>query len=178
MLYWEYSPGQGVVLRERKEMTILLYAALSIVVVNVFAAVVYTYLHRGAGLAISLVGTILVCIGLTYAALNDAPVSKPAPGATTDITMPAPTPITTPNQPRAVHPSLDPSDVSRETPAATPSKRPVYTESAPKAHSGGKKTAPVRRHHFDDREKELQTEQRGTDPGAGGCDDIAAGGCK
>lgn len=160
-------------------MAILLYAALSIVVVNVFAAVVYTYLHRGAGLAISFVGTILVCIGLTYTSLNDVPTSKPAPDVTIDTTTPAPTSTTTPDQPRTVHPSLDPSDVSRETPAATPSKRPVYTESTPKAHrSELKKTAPVRRHHFDDREKELQTEQRGTDPGAGGCDDIAAGGCK
>lgn len=157
-------------------MSILLYAALSIVVVNLFAAVVYNYLHRGAGLAISLVGTILVCIGFTYAALDDIPASKPAPDVTTDITAPAPTP----DQPHAVHPSLDPSNVSRETPApiATPSKRPVYTEFTPHAHKSEKKTAPVRRHHFDDREKELQTEQRGTDPGAGGCDDIAAGGCK
>lgn len=162
-------------------MAILLYAALSIVVINVFAAVVYTHLHRGAGLAISLVGTILVCIGLTYATLNDVPASKPASGVTTDITSPAPTPITTPNQPRTTHASLDPSTVSRETPspAATPSKQPVYTESTPRAHrSEPKKTAPVRRHHFDDREKELQKEQRGTEPGAGGCDDIAAGGCK
>lgn len=150
-------------------MAILLYAALSIVVVNLFAAVVYTYLHRGAGLAISLAGTILVCIGLTYATLNDVPASKPAPAVTTDITAPAPTPT-----PPAVHPD----SVSRETPAATPSKRPVYTDSTPTAHRGEKKTAPAHRHHFDDREKELQTEQRGTDPGAGGCDDIAAGGCK
>lgn len=155
-------------------MAILLYAALSIVAVNLFAAVVYTCLHRGAGLAISLVGTILVCIGLTYATLNDTPASKPAPDVTTDITTPAPTP----DQPHTVHPSLDPDSVSHETPAATPSKRPVYTESSPKAHSGERKTAPVRRHHFDDREKELQKEQRGTEPGAGGCDDIAAGGCK
>lgn len=143
-------------------MAILLYAALSLVVVNLFAAVVYTYLHRGAGLALSLVGTILVCIGLTYATLNDIPASKPAPDVTTDITAPAPTPTTTPDPSRTIHPSLDPSSVSRETssPTATPSKRPVH------------------RHHFDDREKELQTEQRGTEPGAGGCDDIAAGGCK
>lgn len=159
-------------------MAILLYAALSIVVVNLFAAVVYTYLHRGAGLAISLVGTILVCIGLTYATLNDVPASKPAPGATADITAPTQTPTTT--TPPTVHPSLDPDSVSRETPspAATPSKRPVYADSTPQAHRNEKKTAPVHRHHFDDREKELQKEQRGTEPGAGGCDDIAAGGCK
>lgn len=145
-------------------MTILLYAALSIVVVNLFAAVVYTYLHRSAGFAISIVGTILVCIGLTYATLNDVPASKPAPDVTTDIT--------TPDQP----PSLDPSSVSRETPspAATPSKRPAYTKVQPRHVE----KAPVHRHHFDDREKELQKEQRGTEPGAGGCDDIAAGGCK
>lgn len=158
-------------------MTILLYAALSIVAVNLFAAVVYRFLHRGVGLAISLVGTLLVCIGLTYASLNDNPASKPAPDVTVDITAPT----TTPDQPApTVHPSLDPSAVSRETPtpAATPSKRPVYTESTPKAHRDEKKTEPVRRHHFDDREKGLQKEQRGTDPGAGGCDDIAAGGCK
>lgn len=156
-------------------MAILLYAALSIVVVNLFAAVVYTYLHRGAGLAVSLVGTILVCIGLTYATLNDVPASKPAPDITTDIATPTPAPTTTLDQPRTVHPSLDPSDVSRETPspAATPSKRPAYTKVKPSAH-GNKKTAPVHRRHFDDREKEL----RGTEPGAGGCDDIAAGGCK
>ena len=145
-------------------MAILLYAALSIVAVNVFAAVVYNYLHRGAGLTISLVGTILVCIGLTYTTLNDVPASKPAP---------APTSTTTPT----VHPSLDPSNVSRETPTPAPTptsttKKPAYTKARPS------KQAPVRRHHFDDREKELQAEQRGTDPGAGGCDDIAAGGCK
>lgn len=156
-------------------MTILLYAALSIVIVNLFAAIVYTYLHRGAGLTISLVGTVLICIGLTYATLNDVPVSKPAPDVTISITTP---PTATPTQRPTIHPSLDPSAVSRETPAATPSKRPVYTESAPRAHRSDKKTAPVHRRHFDDREKELQTEQRGTDPGAGGCDDIAAGGCK
>lgn len=155
-------------------MSILLYAALSIVVVNLFAAIVYTYLHRGAGLAISLVGTILVCIGLTYATLNDVPVSKPAPDVTTDITAPAPTPTATPDPPRTVHPSLDPSAVSRETPTAAPSKRPAYTKVQPRRAE----TAPVHRHHFDDREKELQKEQRGTEPGAGGCDDIAAGGCK
>lgn len=159
-------------------MSVLLYAALSIVAVNVFAAVVYTYLHRSAGLTISLVGTILVCISLTYAAINDVPASKPAPDVTIDITAPAQAPTTT--TPPTAHPSLDPSNVSRETPSptATPSKRPVYTESTPKAHRNDKKTAPVHRHHFDDREKELQKEQRGTEPGAGGCDDIAAGGCR
>lgn len=155
-------------------MAILLYAALSIVAVNLFAAAVYTYLHRGAGLAISLVGTILVCIGLTYATLNDVPASKPASDVTTDITAP---PTNTSTQNPTVHPSLDPSAVSRETPSptATPSKRPAYTNVQPR-HT--EKKAPVHRRHFDDREKELQTEQRGTDPGAGGCDDIAAGGCK
>lgn len=156
-------------------MTILLYAALSIVVVNLFAAVVYTYLHRGTGLAISLVGTILVCIALTYATLNDMPASEPAPDTTTTITTPS---TTTPTQSPSVHPSLDSSNVSRETPAATPSKQPVSTDVQPRAHVSEKKKAPVYRHHFDDREKELQKEQRGTDPGAGGCDDIAAGGCK
>ena len=157
-------------------MTILFYAALSIVVVNLFAAVVYHYLHRGAGLAISLVGTILICIGLTYATLNDVPASKPAPDITTDITIPTPTPTTT--APSTLHPSLDPSAVSRETPSSTPtetpSKRPAYTKVQP--HHVEK--APVHRSHFDDREKELQKEHRGTEPGAGGCDDIAAGGCK
>ena len=157
-------------------MAVLLYAALSIVAVNLLAAAVYTLLHRGAGLAISLVGTILICIGLTYATLNDVPASKPAPDATTDITAPAQTPTTTPDQPHVIHPSLDASNVSRETPApaATPSKRPAYTKAQPQRAE----KAPVRRHHFDDREKELQKEQRGTEPGAGGCDDIAAGGCK
>jgi len=152
-------------------MAILLYAALSIVAVNVFAAVVYTYLHRSAGLAVSLVGTILVCIGLVYATLNDIPASKPAPAVTTDITEPAPV------RPSTVHPSLDPSSVSRETPspAATPSERPARTKAQPRT---AERKAPVHRRHFDDREKELQTERRGTDPGAGGCDDIAAGGCK
>lgn len=161
-------------------MAFLLYAALSIVAVNLFAAVVYTYLHRGAGLAISLVGTILVCIGLAYATLDDDPVSKPAPDVATDIAVPTPAPTTTPDQPRTVHPSLDPDSVSHETPspAATPGKRPVHTDSTPRVHGDEKKTAPVRRRHFDDREKELQREQRGTEPGAGGCDDIAAGGCK
>lgn len=160
-------------------MAVLLYAALSIVAVNLFAAVVYNYLHRGAGLAISLVGTILACIGLTYATLNDVPASKPAPDVTTDITTPPtanPSPTSEPTP--TVHPSLDPSAVSRETPTATPSKRPVYTDSAPKAHTNRTEKAPVHRRHFDDREKELQKEQRGTEPGAGGCDDIAAGGCK
>lgn len=158
-------------------MSILLYAALSIVVVNLFAAVVYTYLHRGAGCAISLVGTVLVCIGLTYATLNDVPASKPAPNITTDITTPSTTAPTTPDQPATIHPSLDPSSVSRETPTpapATASKRPAYTKAQPRRAE----KAPVYRRHFDDREKELQKEQRGTDPGAGGCDDIAAGGCK
>lgn len=151
-------------------MAVLLYAALSIIAVNLLAAVVYTYLHRGAGLAISLAGTVLVCISLIYAALNDIPASKPAPHATTETTAPAPTSTTTPDQLYTVHPSLDTNSVSRET--------PVSTKSSPRAHANEKKTAPVRRHHFDDREKELQKEQRGTDPGAGGCDDIAAGGCK
>ena len=152
-------------------MAILLYAALSIVAVNLFAAVVYTRLHRGAGLAISLVGTILVCIGLTYATLNDIPASKPAP----DITTP-PAPASTPTPTSTIHPSLDPSAVSPETPspAATPSKRPASTKVQPRYAEN----APVHRRHFDDREKELQKEQRGTEPGAGGCDDIAAGGCK
>lgn len=161
-------------------MTILLYAALSIVAVNLFAAVVYTCLHRGAGLAISLVGTVLVCIGLTYATLNDVPASKPAPDITTDIATPTPTPTTTSDQPHTIHPSLDPGSVSRETPSptATPSKRPVYSDVQPRAHVNEKKTTPVHRRHFDDREKELQKEQRGTEPGAGGCDDIASGGCK
>lgn len=155
-------------------MTILFYAAVAIVTVNLFAAVVYYYLHRGAGLAISLIGTILICIGLTYATLNDVPASKPAPDITTDITAP---PTTTPEQPHTVHPSLDPSIVSRETPSptATPSKRPAYTDVRPRR---AEKKAPVHRRHFDDREKGLQKEQRGTDPGAGGCDDAAAGGCK
>lgn len=158
-------------------MTILLYAALSIVAVNAFAALVYYYLHRGVGLAISLVGTVLICIGLTYATLNDVPASKPAPDVTVSITTPPTTATTsTPEQPSTVHPSLDPSAVSRETPspATTPSKRPAYTGVQPRRAE----KAPVHRHHFDDREKELQKEQRGTDPGAGGCDDIAAGGCK
>lgn len=159
-------------------MTVLLYAALSIVAVNLFAAVVYTYLHRGVGLAISLVGTVLICIVLTYATLNDVPASKPAPDATISITTPPTTqPTATPDRPHTVHPSLDPSAVSHETPspAATPSKRPAYTNVQP--HHAEKKE-PVHRRHFDDREKGLQKEQRGTDPGSGGCDDIAAGGCK
>jgi len=158
-------------------MAVLLYAALSIIAINLFAAVVYTYLHRSAGLAISLVGTILVCIGLTYASLNDVPASKPAPDITTDIATPS---TTMPTQRPTVHPSLDPSAVSRETPTptTTPSKRSVYTESTPTTHRGEKKTAPVRRRHFDDMEKQLKNYDKGTDPGAGGCDDIAAGGCK
>lgn len=157
-------------------MSTLLYAALSIVTVNLFAALVYYYLHRGAGLAISLVGTILICIGLTYATLDDVPASKPAPDVTISITTP-PTHTATPEQPHTVHPSLDPSAVSRETlsPAATPSKRPAYTNVQP--HRAEKK-APVARKHFDDMEKRLSHTDKGTDPGAGGCDDIAAGGCK
>jgi hypothetical protein len=155
-------------------MNLLFYAALSIVAVNIFAALIYYYLHRGAGLAISLVGTVLLCIGLTYATINDVPASKPAPDITTDIETPAPT-TTFPT----IHPSLDPSIVSRGTPspapATTPSKRPAYTNTQPR-HA--EKKAPVHRRHFDDRENDLQTEQRGTEPGAGGCDDIAAGGCK
>ena len=154
-------------------------AALSIVAVNLFASVVYNYLHRGAGLAISLVGTILVCIGLTYATLNDVPASKPAPDVTADISTSSPAPTTaTPSQPATMHPSLDPSAVSRETPTTAPSKRPVYTESAPKAHTNRVEKAPVHRRHFDDMEKRLQGYGQGTEPGAGGCDDIAAGGCK
>jgi hypothetical protein len=139
-------------------MTILFYTAVAIVTVNLFAAVVYFYLHRGAGLAISLVGTLLVCIGLTYATLNDVPASKPAPDVTISITTP-PTTTTTPEQSPTLHPSLDPSVVSRET---TPA--PVK--------------APVTRKHFDDMEKQLSHTDKGTDPGAGGCDDAAAGGCK
>ena len=150
-------------------MTVLLYAAFSIVVVNLFAAVVYTYLHRGAGLVISLVGTILVCIGLTYATLNDVPASKPAPDVTISITTP-PAPATTPEQPPSVHPSLDPSAVSRETTLA-----PVEAPAKPKPVQ---KKAPVTRKHFDDMEKQLSHTDKGTDPGAGGCDDAAAGGCK
>lgn len=157
-------------------MSFLLYAALSIVTVNLFAALVYNYLHRGAGLAISLVGTILICIGLTYATLNDVPTSKPAPDVTTSITTP-PTTTTAPEQHTTVHPSLDPSAVSRETPSptATPSKRPAYTNVQPR-HAD--KKAPVHRRHFDDMEKQLSHTDKGTDPGAGGCDDAAAGGCK
>jgi hypothetical protein len=143
-------------------MSILLYAALSIVAVNLFAAVVYSYLHRGAGLAISLVGTVLICIGLTYAALNDAPASKPAPDVTVSITA------TAPEQPSTVHPSLDPSAVSHET---TPTARPTRAKPV-------QKKAPVARKHFDDMEKRLSHTGEGTDPGAGGCDDAAAGGCK
>lgn len=154
-------------------MGILLYAALSIAVVNLFAAVVYYYLHRGAGLAISLVGTILVCIGLTYATLNDVPASKPAPDVTDSITTP---PTTTPDPSTTIHPSLDASAASRETPSPVemPSKRPAHAKVQPRHVEN----APVHRRHFDDREKDLQKEQHGTEPGAGGCDDIAAGGCK
>lgn len=144
-------------------MGVLLYAALSIVAVNLFAALVYYYLHRGAGLAISLVGTILICIGLTYVTLNDVPASKPAPDVTISITTP-PAPTTTPEQ----HPSLDPSAVSRET---TPTTRATETKPV-------RKKAPITRKHFDDMEKQLSHTGKGTDPGAGGCDDVAAGGCK
>lgn len=151
-------------------MSILFYAALSIVAVNLFAAVVYYYLHRGAGLAISLVGTILICISLTYATLNDVPSSNPTPDVTVSITTP-PTSTATPEQPHSVHPSLDPSAVSRET---TPSKRPAYTKVQPRHDE----KAPVARKHFDDMEKQLSHTDKGTDPGAGGCDDAAAGGCK
>lgn len=150
-------------------MTILFYAFVAIVTVNLFAAVVYCYLHRGAGLTISLVGTILICIGLTYATLNDVPASKPAPDATVSITTP-PTTTTTPEQTPTVHPSLDPSAVSRET---TPA--PVKAPAKPKPVQ---KKAPVTRKHFDDMEKQLSHTNKGTDPGAGGCDDAAAGGCK
>lgn len=150
-------------------MSILLYAALSIVAVNAFAALIYYYFHRGAGLAISLVGTILICIGLTYATLNDVPASKPAPDATISITTP-PTTTATPEQPHTVHPSLDPSSVSRET---TPA--PIEAPAKPKPVQ---KKAPVARKHFDDMEKQLSHTDKGTDPGAGGCDDAAAGGCK
>lgn len=150
-------------------MTLLFYAALSIVTVNLFAALVYYYLHRGAGLAISLVGTVLICIGLTYATLNDVPASKPAPDVTISITTP-PTTTATPEQPHTVHPSLDPSAVSRET---TPT--PVEAPAEPKHVQ---KKAPIVRKHFDDMEKRLSHTDKGTDPGAGGCDDAAAGGCK
>lgn len=146
-------------------MTILFYAALSIAVVNLFAALVYYYLHRGAGLAISLVGTILICIGLTYATLNDVPASKPAPDVTVSIATTA-----TPEQTPTVHPSLDPSAVSRET---TPA--PIEAPAKPKPV---RKKAPIVRKHFDDMEKQLSHTDKGTDPGAGGCDDAAAGGCK
>lgn len=148
-----------------KEMTLLFYAAAAIVAVNAFAALVYYYLHRGAGLAISLVGTVLIAMGITFAALNDVPSSKPAPDITTPIETTSPAPHT-------VHPSLIPSpDVSRETPSSQPStatKRPAYAQ----------KKAPTVRKHFDDMEKQLSHTGKGTDPGAGGCDDIAAGGCK
>lgn len=154
-------------------MSILFYAAVAIATVNLFAAVVYYYLHRGAGLAISLVGTILICICLTYATLNDVPVSKPAPDVTISITTPpAATTTTTPEQTHTVHPSLNPSAVSRETTPA-PIGSPVEPEPEPV-----QKKAPVARKHFDDMEKRLSHTDKGTDPGAGGCDDIAAGGCK
>lgn len=149
-------------------MSLLLYAALSIVAVNVFAALVYYYLHRGAGLAISLVGTILICIGLTYATLNDVPASKPAPDVTVSNTTPPTVPTTTPEQTTTIHPSLDPSTISRETTPAARATKPKPVQ----------KKAPVTRKHFDDREKQLSHTDKGTDPGAGGCDDIAAGGCK
>lgn len=150
-------------------MTFLFYAVVAIATVNLFAAIIYYFLHRVAGLAISLVGTILVCIGLIYATLNDVPASKPAPDVTVSITTP-PTTTTTPEQPRTVHPSLDPSAVSRET-------RPTPVE-APAKPKPVQKKAPIARKHFDDMEKRLSTPSRGTDPGAGGCDDAAAGGCK
>lgn len=150
-------------------MSILLYASVAIVTVNLFAAVVYYCLHRGAGLAISLVGSVLVCIGLTYATLNDVPASKPAPNVVTSITT-LPTATTTPEQTPTVHPSLDPSTVSRET---TPPARAIENKSKPV-----QKKAPIARKHFDDMEKRLSHTGKGTDPGAGGCDDIAAGGCK
>lgn len=152
-----------------KEMTLLLYAAAAIVVVNAFAALVYYYLHRGAGLTISLVGTVLICIGLTYASLNDVPASKPAPDVTVSITTP-PTAVATPEQPPTIHPSLDPSAVSRET-TPVPTKAPVKSKPV-------QKRAPIVRKHFDDMEKQLSHTNKGTDPGAGGCDDIAAGGCR
>ena len=174
------QPQTGGWTRERKEMTILLYAALSIVAVNIFAAVVYSRLHQRRR--------------PRHIPRRDHPrVHRPhlrhtqrCPRiqacarrhnryhvARSDVYDHADTET-------HHHPSLDPSSISRETPtpSTTPSKRPVYTDSTPRAHRSEKKTAPVRRHHFDDREKELQTEQRGTEPGAGGCDDIAAGGCK
>lgn len=148
-------------------MVILLYAALSIAAVNLFASLVYYYLHRGAGLAVSLVGTVLICIGLTYATLNDVPASKPAPDVTVSITTP-PTHTATPEQSPTIHPSLDPSAVSRGT---TPAARATETKPV-------RKKAPVTRKHFDDMEKQLSHTDKGTDPGAGGCDDAAAGGCK
>lgn len=150
-------------------MSLLLYAALSIAAVNLFAALVYYYLHRGVGLAISLVGAVLICIGLTYATLNDVPASKPAPDVTVSITTP-PATTPTPEQPSTIHPSLDPSAVSRET---TPA--PVEAPAKPKPV---RKKAPIVRKHFDDMEKQLSHTNKGTDPGAGGCDDAAAGGCR
>lgn len=151
-------------------MTILFYAGAAIVTVNLFAALIYYYLHRGAGLAISLVGTILICIGLTYATLNDVPASGPAPDVTVSITTP-PTLTTTPEQTPTLHPSLDPSVVSRET-------MPVPVEAPAKPKPVQNKKAPLTRKHFDDMEKQLSRTGKGTDPGAGGCDDAAAGGCK
>lgn len=152
-------------------MAVLFYAAAAIVTVNAFAALIYYYIHRGAGLAVSLVGTILIAMGLTFATLNDVPASSPAPSPaeTTTTTDPSPT---TPEAPHTIHPSLVPSpvDVSRET-APTPTKAPVKPKPA-------QKKAPIVRKHFDDMEKQLSHTNKGTDPGAGGCDDIAAGGCK
>lgn len=156
-------------------MTILFYAFAAIVVINIFAAAVYNYLHRGAGLAISLVGTILIVIGLAFATLNDVPASEPAQDITTPIETTSPTPAatTTPDSPRTIHPSLIPSpDVSRET-APAPAARPT---TAKPQHTTQKK-APIIRKHFDDMEKQLSHTGKGTDPGAGGCDDAAAGGC-
>lgn len=153
-------------------MTLLFYAVVAIVTVDLFAAVVYYYLHRGAGLAISLVGTVLICIGLTYAMLNDVPASQPSPTAPTTTATTEPAPIAhTPAASPTIHPSLVPSPtVSRET---TPA--PVKAPAKPKPVQ---KKTPVARKHFDDMEKQLSHTDKGTDPGAGGCDDIAAGGCK
>lgn len=150
-----------------KEMTLLFYAAAAIVVVNAFAALVYYYLHRGAGLAISLVGTVLIAMGLTFATLNDVPASSPTPSVSTTTES---SPTATPEAPVTIHPSLIPSpNVSRET-APEPTKAPVKPQHA-------QKKAPIVRKHFDDMEKQLSHTGKGTDPGAGGCDDAAAGGC-